>query len=361
MTLTFLVVIIIIAIVITLITIFLIHVYRRHNQEQFIADKDPINGIDAVITYVDSSDNTLADEIARFKRSDWNKNVNSQDSAVANRFRSSGELRYCLRSIEQYAPWIRTVYLIVAKPSQVPKWLNIKNPKLKIVTHDQFIPSKYLPTFNSFVIEAHFHRIKNISQQFLDFNDDMFLCKDVYPEDFISDQGKTYFYPDQTISPSGLHTAKDSGFDSMWKNVNEWLDIHYGKKSRPVMLHAPYVINIDVVKEIWQMMQKELDETSRHRFRHFGDYGLTCALHPWISLYEGKGEPKKIKVGHVELTGNIEHDRQALEKIIPGEIFCFVINDSDASLNAESTRLMIENLERIFPVESSFEIRHEDD
>ncbi len=35
----------------------------------------------------------------------------------------------------------------------LPSWLNKEHPKLNIVNHKDFIPEKYLPTFNSHAIE----------------------------------------------------------------------------------------------------------------------------------------------------------------------------------------------------------------
>ena len=44
------------------------------------------------------------------------------------------ELRYSLRSIEQYAPWVRQVFLVTN--GQIPYWLNLDSPRLTLVTHE---------------------------------------------------------------------------------------------------------------------------------------------------------------------------------------------------------------------------------
>ena len=44
------------------------------------------------------------------------------------------EMRYSLRSIEKYAPWVRHVYIVTN--GQIPSWLNLDNPRLTLVTHD---------------------------------------------------------------------------------------------------------------------------------------------------------------------------------------------------------------------------------
>ena len=69
----------------------------------------------------------------------------------------------------------------------VPKWLNGNHPKLEIVRHEDYIPGEFLPTFNSHTIELNFHRIPGLSEQFVYFNDDMFLLQQVSPGQFFRD------------------------------------------------------------------------------------------------------------------------------------------------------------------------------
>ena len=66
----------------------------------------------------------------------------------------------------------------------MPKWLNTNHPKLNIVKHSDYIPSQYLPTFNSHTIELNIHRIKGLSEFFVYFNDDMFLTRRAKPTEF---------------------------------------------------------------------------------------------------------------------------------------------------------------------------------
>ena len=48
-----------------------------------------------------------------------------------NRHTDNEELRYSLRSIEKNAGWIRNVYIVT---DQIPNWLNLTNPRVKIIT-----------------------------------------------------------------------------------------------------------------------------------------------------------------------------------------------------------------------------------
>ncbi|XP_043963706.1 N-acetylglucosamine-1-phosphotransferase subunits alpha/beta [Gambusia affinis] len=109
-----------------------------------------------------------------------------QDEDVsASRFEDNEELRYSLRSVEKHAPWVRHIFIVTN--GQIPSWLNLDNPRVTVVTHqDIFLNRSHLPTFSSPAIETHIHRIPGLSQKFIYLNDDVMFGKDVWPDDFYS-------------------------------------------------------------------------------------------------------------------------------------------------------------------------------
>jgi len=71
------------------------------------------------------------------------------------------QLKFSFRSVELYAPWVRHIYLITN--GQVPTWLNLDHPKIKIIEHKDIFPDKnHLPTFSSPAIEINMHNIPGI-------------------------------------------------------------------------------------------------------------------------------------------------------------------------------------------------------
>ncbi|KAB7503638.1 N-acetylglucosamine-1-phosphotransferase subunits alpha/beta [Armadillidium nasatum] len=101
------------------------------------------------------------------------------------RYEDNEELRYSLRSIEKFAPWVRRIYLVTN--GQIPNWLNLDHPRLSIVTHNEIFPDlSHLPTFSSPAIESHIHRISGLSEHFLYLNDDILLGDKIHPNDFYS-------------------------------------------------------------------------------------------------------------------------------------------------------------------------------
>lgn len=97
------------------------------------------------------------------------------------RFSNHDELKYSLRSVYSYLPWVNHIYIVTNK--QIPTWLN-KHPKLTIVDHTEIIPKEFLPTFSSLTIETYITKIKNLSEKFLYFNDDLFINRQLLPTDF---------------------------------------------------------------------------------------------------------------------------------------------------------------------------------
>lgn len=103
------------------------------------------------------------------------------------RYVDNQDLKYSLRSVAKYAPWIHRIFIVT--DNQVPDWLDTTNPKIRIVDHTEIMPSECLPCFNSVVIEHHLHKIPGLAEHFLYANDDMYINQPVTPETFFAKDG----------------------------------------------------------------------------------------------------------------------------------------------------------------------------
>ncbi|KAK0167264.1 hypothetical protein PV327_004686 [Microctonus hyperodae] len=142
--------------------------------------------IDVVYTWVNGSDPEFIKNLRKY--------VSISDvNAAVSRFNDKDELRYSLRSLEMYAPWVRHVYIVTN--GQIPNWLDMDNQRMTLITHEDIFPDKNnLPTFSSPAIESHINKIPGLSDKFLYFNDDVFLGREVWPEDFITQTGGQKVY-----------------------------------------------------------------------------------------------------------------------------------------------------------------------
>jgi hypothetical protein len=148
--------------------------------------------VDAVYTWVDGSDPAFQAMRRQY--------AGPAAADQASRYRSNGELRFSLRSLLRYAPWVRRVHILTN--GQVPRWLDGSHPRIHLVTHAEVFPEpQCLPTFNSHAIEMCLHRIPGLSRRFLYFNDDFFLGRDVHPADFFTPSGGQVVFLDDFPLP----------------------------------------------------------------------------------------------------------------------------------------------------------------
>ncbi|GAB4126758.1 MAG: hypothetical protein Fur0015_00330 [Ignavibacteriales bacterium] len=142
--------------------------------------------IDIVYTYVDGNDSNW-----RKKKSEHEKLLLGIELNAGNeaRYMDNQELKYSLRSVEMFAPWVNKIFIVTDK--QVPEWLNLTNSKIKIIDHTEiFSDVNVLPNFNAKAIETQIHHIKELSEYFIYFNDDMFLGRPTKATNFFSEVGK---------------------------------------------------------------------------------------------------------------------------------------------------------------------------
>lgn len=135
--------------------------------------KEPI---DFVVTWLDSSDTIWQKKYAEYKGE--GDNADKSES----RYREWDLFKYWFRAVETFAPWVNKVFLITN--GTFPDWINVNHPKLVLVKHSDYIPKRFLPTFNSCTIELHMSKIPGLSEHFVYFNDDCYInapiSKDYY-------------------------------------------------------------------------------------------------------------------------------------------------------------------------------------
>ena len=144
-----------------------------------------MNGpIDIVVTWVDEKDPGW---LAEKKRCLERRGAEAgSDSNI--RFESWDNLQYWFRAIEKFMPWFHQIILITC--GQIPEFLKVSHPKLRIIKHSDYIPEEYLPTFNSNTIEMNVHRIQQLSENFILFNDDLFPLRPIE---------ETYYFKDDQV------------------------------------------------------------------------------------------------------------------------------------------------------------------
>jgi len=330
------------------------------------------NKIDVVYTWVNGTDPEFQGEFDHWKRNFVYPEESEEDAdkyplhdpfvpgknngSTSNRYTEKNELLFSLRSVEMYMPWVDNIFIVTN--GQVPLWLNLNNPKIKIITHKEiFDDESYLPVFNSNAIEANFHNIPFKSKKFLYFNDDMLLNMCVYPSDLFDDvkgdavrwswdspkcaqDCKSYMLVNGQCDSACNHKRcnYDNGecepeqgpsphrhLPAWWKNVESHRGDHpniesfgiayinanslmaqefgpprdHGSEDRKVVAHQAYFMDVQAFKDMRNEYFFIFDQMSRHKFRHPRDFSVQSVYSYYV--YE-------------KLTNEEEIFRKALEK-----------------------------------------------
>lgn len=145
--------------------------------------------IDAVIAWVDGSDPVLKEK--RLSYAGGGNPGNAASGAHSTRFASVNEIRYCVLSIMKFAPFVRNIFIVTDRQDpdlygDIKKLFPERLSSFRIVDHKEIFEGfeDCLPTFNSISIGQMIWRIKGLSENFVYFNDDIFLIRDMRPEDW---------------------------------------------------------------------------------------------------------------------------------------------------------------------------------
>lgn len=279
-----------------------------------------------------------------------------EEADNAARYLNRDELRYSLRSLDQYAPWVRTVYLVT--DGQVPSWLNAGMPGIRVVSHKEiFDDPSLLPTFNSHAIESQLHHIDGLSEHFLYFNDDVFLGRPVVPQDFFLANGLTRFFPSPVLIPPGEPTESDVPVAAAGKNSRALVEATFGTVISQKMKHTPHALRRSVLYELETRFPAEHHATAGHRFRSLDDVSFVSSLHHYYAFHTARAVPAQVRyayldVSHPALATRLETLLARRDK----QVFC--LNDTvsgDQELDTQQT-LLTTFLETYFPVPGPYEL-----
>lgn len=333
--------------------------------------------IDFVVTWVDGSDPEWRASYARYQPDeDTSPRTNGEE-----RYRDWGSIKYFFRSVAQYAPWVNKVHFVTC--GQLPDWLDTSCSKLNIVRHEDFIPAEYLPTFNSNTIELNIHRIPDLAENFVLFNDDMLLLNRVTEADFFRNglpritaalsafeirRSDRFYVPINTIAVLNDHFSPRA---CVKEHPFKWLCPQYGNRAIQTLLmliyptfrglyesHLPQAYLKSTLEEIWTVEGAELERTCNHRFR--GTHDVSHWLAKGWQCAKGEFYPCPVSWGRafffnseqeatIAAAVNYINDRK-------GKAICL----NDGKMPPEEFERAIEailrSLNTVFPVKSEFEL-----
>lgn len=328
--------------------------------------------IDFVIFWVDDTDPAWRQAFLEARRS-----AGAEDDASAIRVRCWHNLHIWFRGVERFAPWVRRIHLVTW--GHLPDWLETRHPKLHIVNHRDFIPAEYLPTFNSLTIGLNLHRIEGLAEQFVVFNDDMFLTRRCRPEDFFRrglpcDMARLCVVQPSSIghiiyNDLELINAKWRKNRVIRRNPWKWFYPGYGVGNLlktitllpwsmfPGILdhHVPQPYLKAHCERCWEEWHAQLDATCRHTFRHLTN--VSDYLFRYDMLAAGAFVPRGMNDCLLTTITDMSIDLICRD-IVTSRWRMMCLNDSDTITEKRFPRMrdyLNEAFEILLPCKSSYE------
>jgi hypothetical protein len=249
--------------------------------------------IDVVIAWVDGDDPKLAKKRLSFQNG---RELKNHPGSHPMRFASVNEIRYCVLSILKFAPFVRNIYIVTDE--QDPNiWDDVKAhfphrlESIKIVDHKEIFRGyeDCLPTFNSIAIGNMTWRIDGLSDNYVYFNDDVFLIREISPSDWVLNgrpvlRGHWKFPPYFKIVKNKVrrlvnnhllgkrsYKPKFSFYLVQWNAamlLGNWLKFYCNG-------HTPHVVNRVRIKDFYTKNSNLLRSNISYRFREQEQFNLT--------------------------------------------------------------------------------------
>lgn len=307
--------------------------------------------VDMVFSWVDGS----ATEFQRQRAAQMAEYVVGEGDDGPARYRHVDELRYALRSVHMYAPWVRRIF--IATDSPAPAWL-LDHPKVTIVRSEEFFgDTSVLPIHNSHAVEAQLHRIEGLAEHFLYSNDDMFFGRPVEPELFFSPAGISRFVECGIRIGAGGSALHRSGHDNALRVNRALLRDRFGRTITHDLEHCATPLRRSVMDELERAFPEDFARTAASRFRSATDISVTNSLYHYYAQFTGRAiATTRPRVRYVQTT--LAASLAGMERLARRrDVDMFCLNDGGAGEMPEELRVrtVTDILERMFPVRAPWE------
>ena len=157
--------------------------------------------MDIVIPFVDCSDKVWMKRYLSYTSKDPLENK-LKSRFNFRYFYNYDTIKYVLRGIDKFMPYIKNIFIIVSNIEQIPDYID--QSKVNIILHKDFIPEQYLPTFQANTIEMFLYNIPGLDEEFIYFNDDTIPISPIQYDELFKDGLPCIHFEENHIPISAL-------------------------------------------------------------------------------------------------------------------------------------------------------------
>lgn len=233
--------------------------------------------VDIVITWVDGKDEKR-NKLRELYTIEQN-NI-AKDAISTRRYLNHNELKYLLRSIDRYIPWVHRIH-VISSDQPPPEWLtpnetlgfdfniNINEktankPVLRWVNDRTILEDNSLPTFNSHALESAIHKLSDLTEHFIYFCDDMFITRSLHPSDLFSECGTPKPCPHYWTSPYRWDQTTHS---KTWRKIWSEMSTQFPAKDKWMNDHVCTPLTKQLMKDTEEYWGNDWQLTQCNKFR----------------------------------------------------------------------------------------------
>ena len=245
-------------------------------------------------------------------------------------------------------PWWKGKLYIISD-NQKPQWID--KSKVIFINHEEIIPKKFLPTFNSYFIQRYIHNIKDIKDNFILFDDDFILNNFTKPDDFIKDGVLINHFNDIILYEKELEKIDIN--NNIWK-ASVFKTINILKKKFTLdftkyhLHHSPYVLSVNSIKTCNELFKNDLDKNI-HQHRSFDITTNYLYVYFYNITNNISIKPTNENIFFLNVKDNSKLDNIVLKDY---KFICF----NDDFDNDEISLKLIDIYEKILPDKCSYEL-----
>lgn len=320
--------------------------------------------IDAVILWVDGDDPNWKAKCDAARGG--NALTQRNDIGGELRFRQMREIDWCVASINKFAPFIRKIFVITDNQNPhlentVGKWFENPIP-VEIVDHKVIFRGyeKYLPVFQCRALELMMHRIPDLSEHFVYFNDDFLLSNYINIEDWFSEDGGIVEYGNwmPNFLLDILHFLKPKkdglkqvGFKDTMMNGAKLL----GFNKTLIMRHNPHALLKSMGKKLIEEYPQVVEINCKDKFRTGTQFNVQEARQ-LLAYRAGKMELRSAKGKVIFLkpfSNRPTYLKNHLKKYTEGTpLPPFMCINSLAMADSEDRQFFLDLMKHLFPESS---------
>jgi hypothetical protein len=220
-----------------------------------------INKIDIVYTYVNNTDKI------------WFKKISKYTNKINySRFNFFGEIYFSLLCVQKFFNWVNKIYIVHDdQPFSLDFLEKDFQKKINFIDHKEIIPIKYLPLFNSEVIECFIWKINNLSDFFIYLNDDCFFGNYIYYSDFFTNNNQLKIFYLLKNNYYSKETLEKNKYLISYNNTELLFNNKYKTNYNIKFLHLSFNLNKYICEYTFHTFYSYLEKNFLHRFRTYNN------------------------------------------------------------------------------------------